>query len=63
MDHELLDMINRRIDDSNNNNNRRFDTLEDKVDSLLKYKWQLMGGTALFSAIVGITIAFVTSGK
>lgn len=56
-----MEMINKRIDDMNDNNNRRFDTLDGKVDALLKFKWELMGGTALFSAIVGIAIAFITS--
>lgn len=52
MDNELVAMINRRIDDSNDNNNRRFDTLEDKVDSLLKFKWQIFGASAVVTLIV-----------
>lgn len=55
MDNELVAMINRRIDDSNENNNRRFDTLDEKVDSLLKFKWQIFGA----SAVVTLIITFV----
>lgn len=36
-----------------------FVRLESKVDSLLKFKWQIMGGTALLSFVVGIIIQLV----
>lgn len=62
MDTNVLEMINRRIDDANINNTKRFDTLEQKVDSLLEFKWHIMGGTALFSAVIGILIVVLTGG-
>lgn len=34
----------------------RFGKLDNKVDDLLKFKWQIMGGTAVVSTIVGIGI-------
>jgi len=52
MDNELVAMINRRIDDSNENNNRRFDTIEEKVDLLLQFKWQIFGASAVVTLIV-----------
>ncbi len=34
----------------------KFKSLETKVDDVIKFKWQIMGGTAVVSAIVGIMI-------
>lgn len=30
------------------------DRIEGKVDSLLEFKWQILGGTAILSVIVGV---------
>lgn len=30
--------------------------IESKVDSLIEFKWQIMGGTALLSLIIGLAI-------
>ena len=43
MDEQLFEMI---MD--------KFKTLETKVDDVIKFKWQIMGGTAVVSIIVGI---------
>ncbi len=56
MDSEIIELINKRIDDANSNSNRRFDALEEKVDSILKFKWQIFGGVAAITFI--ITVAF-----
>jgi|WetSurMetagenome_2_1015567.scaffolds.fasta_scaffold251929_4 hypothetical protein len=34
----------------------RLQSLESKMDSVLRFKWQIMGGTALVSIIIGIAI-------
>lgn len=37
----------------------RMDRIENKVDSVLKFKWQIMGGAGIIGSIIGI---FVTIG-
>ena len=33
---------------------KRFSTLETKIDDLYKFRWQIVGGSAVLSVIVGI---------
>jgi len=35
---------------------KRLDRLEEKVDKLLAFKWQIIGGSAVISAIVGLVV-------
>lgn len=38
---------------------KRLEGLESKMESMLKFKWQIMGGTAVASAIVGVLIQII----
>lgn len=39
----------------------RLDRIEIKVDTLLEFKYQIIGGSMLFSAIVSLIVAVLTS--
>lgn len=39
--------------------NDRIERIEDKVDSLLRFKYQIMGSTAVVSLILGLVINFL----
>jgi len=49
MDKNLMDYFVERTDE-------RFDKLESKIDRLLEFKWQIIGGATALSAFVGIAI-------
>lgn len=51
MEQDLIDYFIERTDE-------RFDKLEDKVDTLLAFKWQIIGGSVIFSAF--LTLVFQT---
>lgn len=57
--HALVDTINKRIDDVA----ERIDSIDGKVDELLKFKWQIIGGSmvlsALFSFIISVTMSII----
>lgn len=42
---------------------RRFDRIESKVDRLLEFKWQIIGGSLVISAVLSIGIAILFGGK
>ena len=37
----------------------RFDRVENKLDQLYKFRWQVIGGAAAVSAIVGLAVSFM----
>lgn len=39
----------------------RLESVETKLDDLLSFKWQILGGTAAFSLVVGIVIQFLVA--
>lgn len=45
MEKDLLDYFIKRTDE-------RFDQLEEKIDTLIKFKWQIIGGAAIVSLMV-----------
>lgn len=52
MDKELLEYFISRTD-------KRFDQLERKLDTLLKFKWQIISGATVVSGLVAIAIQFI----
>ena len=36
--------------------NKKFDRLETKIDMLLQFKWQIIGGSVAFSAFITLAI-------
>lgn len=48
-DRELVDYFIEQTD-------KRFDAIESKLDELIAFRWQLIGGSAVISAIVSILI-------
>lgn len=55
--HALVDTINRRIDDVT----ERIESIDSKVDELLKFKWQIIGGSMVLSALFSFIISFTMS--
>ncbi len=43
--------------------NARFDRIEEKIDRLLEFKWQIIGGSVILSAIVGLVMSLIGFGK
>lgn len=39
--------------------NKRFDKIEAKVDTILEFKWQIIGGSLVLSGICSVAIAFL----
>ena len=39
---------------------KRLDRIEDKVDELLKFKWQIIGGSAVIAGIVSVLVQIFT---
>lgn len=39
---------------------QRFDKLEEKMDSLIKFKWQIMGGFGVIGVIVSVVVQLLT---
>lgn len=39
---------------------KRLDRLEDKVDELLRFKWQIIGGSAVVAAIISVLVQVLT---
>ena len=37
----------------------RVEKIDDKVDKLLQFKWQIIGGSAVLSVIVTIALQFI----
>lgn len=50
MDGTIIDLLNDKIDKVD----RRVEKIDEKVDKLLAFKWQIIGGSVLMSAIIGI---------
>lgn len=49
MDRDLIDYFISKTDE-------RFDKIEAKVDQVLKFKWQINGGTIVASAVITILL-------
>jgi hypothetical protein len=49
MDKQLVDYFIEQTND-------RFKILEGKVDKLIAFKWQIIGGSVVISAMVGIVV-------
>ncbi len=42
---------------------KRLDRIEDKVDHLIKFKWQIIGGSAAVSFIVSVVLFALFGGR
>ena len=51
-EHELVEYFIERTD-------QRFDELERKVDKLLTFKWQIIGGSIVLSGFVSLTMTLL----
>jgi len=47
------------ITDAINKVDSKVDKLDEKVNSLLSFKWQVVGGTVVISAILGVVIQII----
>ena len=52
MDKDLVDYFIKET-------NKKFEKLEKKVDSLLQFKWQIIGGSVVISVLVTIAIQII----
>ena len=55
MQEKLFDILDRKIDKVET----KLESLEEKIDALLSFKWQIVGGTLVVSFIVGVTMQIV----
>ena len=49
---KYIESLEKRITKLDN----KMDDLDEKMDDLLKFKWQIMGGTMIVSIVVGIVL-------
>lgn len=54
----LLRLLIRQIRDTDLKYQKEFDNIEKKLDSLLRFKWQIVGGAAVSSAVIGTLVSF-----
>lgn len=59
--HLLLRHVIRQMEAYERRQQKQFDDLNEKVDSLLKFKWQAIGAAAASSATVGAVISLVVA--
>lgn len=52
MDDQQSELVRYFIEETN----KKFERLEEKVDILLEFKWQILGGSMVLSALVTIAI-------
>lgn len=45
-----------RLEEFKQNTERRLDGIESKLDSLIKFKWQILGISAFITVVVSLTI-------
>lgn len=43
--------------------NKKFDRIDQKLDKLYAFKWQIVGGAGVLSVVVSLMIAFLVKGK
>jgi hypothetical protein len=41
---------------------KRFDSLENKLDAIIRFKWQIIGGSAAISIMITIGFQIITRG-
>ena len=51
-DQRLLEWLKEDVDQVN----AKVDILNSKIDDMLKFKWQIIGGSVVISAVLGIAI-------
>ena len=39
--------------------NKRLERIEDKLDTLLEFKWQIIGGSLVVSGLVAVAIQYI----
>lgn len=52
MDQRQNELVDYFIEETN----KKFERLEEKVDMLLEFKWQIISGAVVFSALITIVI-------
>ncbi len=55
MDEVVINLLSNKIDKVD----QKVDKLEEKMDALLKFKWQIMGGTVAASLMFGIILQII----
>ena len=64
-DHKLIEWLKDDVEKLDKKVDSGFENLEEKMDALLKFKWQIMGGSVVASTFFGllIQIAIAKYGK
>lgn len=57
METKLFDVLDRKIDKVD----QQVEKLTLKVDDLLQFKWQVIGGTLIFSALGGLLVQLIVA--
>jgi len=58
---KLLDYIIQHTDRRFDEMHERLEKIDSKVEVLLQFKWQILGGAAVVAAIVGIAVQLVSA--
>lgn len=58
MDQQLINWLKEDFENFKKEMKCSTKELNDKVDQILKFKWQIVGGSVVISAVVGIIIQF-----
>jgi hypothetical protein len=60
MSQELFEYIRQDTKERFDKLDDRLDTMDTKIDEIIKYKWQIVGGSLVVSALIGIVGFFIT---
>lgn len=56
-----MDLLERIVHETDRRFDRvhdRFDKIEHKLDTVLKFKWQIIGGATALSTVIGLALQF-----
>jgi hypothetical protein len=51
-----LEWLKQDLNKLENHIDQRFSKVDEKIDALLKFKWQIMGSTSVVALVVGVVI-------
>lgn len=59
MDNMHVELIFKNIETIRTYSDERFDKIEEKLDKLLRFKWQIIGGSLVASTVLSIAFQIV----